>query len=155
MNTADRSVEALDSALRRRFDFEEMLPKPELLKEIECEGGIDLTKMLIAINTRIEKLIDKDSQIGHSYFMSSENKLSLIELKKIFKNKVIPLLQEYFYGDLAKIGLILGKEFVVKDDSENVFIEFDYEDKDVVEERVIYNFANVDDLTVADFKSIY
>ena len=64
-------------------------------------------------------------------------------------------MQEYFYGDFAKIGLILGKEFVVKDDSENVFIEFDYEDKDVVEERVIYNFANVDDLTVADFKSIY
>ena len=155
MNTADRSVEALDSALRRRFDFEEMLPKPELLKEIECEGGIDLTKMLIAINTRIEKLIDKDSQIGHSYFMSSESKLSLIELKKIFKNKVIPLLQEYFYGDFAKIGLILGDEFVIKDSAEKVFSNFTYEDIDIVEERVIYNFANVDNLSADNFKSIY
>jgi len=155
MNTADRSVEALDSALRRRFDFEEMLPKPELLKEIECEGDIDLAEMLIAINSRIEKLIDKDSQIGHSYFMNSEGKLSLIELKRIFKNKVIPLLQEYFYGDFAKIGLILGKKFVVKDDSEIAFKDFDYEDKDVVEERIIYSFANVDDLKVDAFESIY
>ena len=155
MNTADRSVEALDSALRRRFEFEEMSPKPELLKDIKCEGNIDLEQLLLIINKRIEKLLDKDNLIGHSYFMNSEGKLTLTQLKIIFKNKVIPLLQEYFYGDFAKIGLILGVNFVVKDNSENVFIKFDYEDIDVVEERVIYSFANVDDLTVDHFKSIY
>ena len=155
MNTADRSVEALDSALRRRFEFEEISPNPNLLKKVDCEGGINLKQLLLVMNKRIEKLLDKDNLIGHSYFMNSEDKLSLIELKKIFKNKVIPLLQEYFYGDFAKIGLILGENFVVKDDSEIAFKYFDYEDKDVVEERVIYSFANVDDLTVADFKSIY
>ena len=155
MNTADRSVEALDSALRRRFEFEEISPNPNLLKEVECEGGVNLKQLLLVMNKRIEKLLDKDNLIGHSYFMNSEDKLSLIELKKIFKNKVIPLLQEYFYGDFAKIGLILGENFVVKDDSEIAFKDFDYEDKDVVEERVIYSFANVDDLSADDFKSIY
>ena len=155
MNTADRSVEALDSALRRRFEFEEMSPKPELLKDIKCEGNIDLEQLLLIINKRIEKLLDKDNLIGHSYFMNTEGKLTLAQLKSIFKNKVIPLLQEYFYGDFAKIGLILGGEFVIKDSAEKVFSDFTYEDIDIVEERVIYSFANVDDLKVDHFKSIY
>ena len=155
MNTEDRSVEALDSALRRRFEFEEMSPKPELLKDIKCEGNIDLEQLLLIINKRIEKLLDKDNLIGHSYFMNTEGKLTLAQLKSIFKNKVIPLLQEYFYGDFAKIGLILGGEFVIKDSAEKVFSDFTYEDIDIVEERVIYSFANVDHLKVDHFKSIY
>ena len=155
MNTADRSVEALDTALRRRFEFEEMLPNPGLLEDIECEGGIELNKMLSSLNRRIEKLIDKDNQIGHSYFMNSEKKLSLEQLQNIFKNKVIPLLQEYFYGDFAKIGLVLGNSFIKKMDDKVVFTDFDYEDKELLDERIVYKFSNIEDLGVKDFQSIY
>ena len=170
MNTADRSVEALDTALRRRFSFEEMEARPELLsskrklwellweyknfdweeepykskendlfellgvddenadrieeiwekikkEKVKREGqidyfntiaftGIDLEIMLKVINIRLEKLLDKDQQIGHAFFM---NILSKEELYQAFYQKIIPQLQEYFYGDFGKIGLILGK----------------------------------------------
>src|SRR5690606_20783560 len=110
MNTADRSVEALDTALRRRFSFAEMPPKPELIKtegkaENGIVNGIDLSVLLETINKRIEKLLDKDHMIGHSYFLSVE---SLKGLKSAFQNKIVPLLQEYFFGDYGKIGLVLG-----------------------------------------------
>ncbi len=115
MNTADRSVEALDTALRRRFSFEEMPPKPEVIREegkLKEKGGkledIDLVQLLTKINDRIEKLLDKDHQIGHSYFMSVA---TLPDLKAAFHNKILPLLQEYFFGDFGKIALVLGKMF--------------------------------------------
>ena len=115
MNTADRSVEAIDTALRRRFSFEEMPPKPELVAiegKLKSQNGfldnIDLPLLLNTLNKRIEKLLDKDHQIGHSYFMSV---LSFKDLKSTFQNKIIPLLQEYFFGDYGKIGLVLGKDF--------------------------------------------
>lgn len=107
MNTADRSVEALDTALRRRFTFEEMMPKPELLKE--TDDGINLTDFLNVINKRISLLKDREHQIGHSYFMNVNSKEALIDV--IFKN-VIPLLQEYFYGDYEKIQMVLGDKFI-------------------------------------------
>jgi len=110
MNTADRSVEALDTALRRRFSFKEIMPNPGLLQKIAFEG-FNLEEVLKTINERIEFLLDRDHTIGHSYFMNLESH-DTISLKEIFKNKVIPLLQEYFYHDYEKIALILGPGFV-------------------------------------------
>lgn len=113
MNTADRSVEALDTALRRRFSFEEMLPQPELLKDKGENGSgkvgvIVLEDLLITINERIEALVDRDHTIGHAFFMEVE---SLDSLRNVFANKVIPLLQEYFYGDYAKMEMVIGPDF--------------------------------------------
>jgi 5-methylcytosine-specific restriction endonuclease McrBC GTP-binding regulatory subunit McrB len=107
MNTADRSVEALDTALRRRFSFTEILPEPKLLEKKTIDG-INLNTLLEIINKRVEILLDTDHTIGHSYFLNAEN---ADDLRLIFKNNIIPLLQEYFYGDYEKIGLILGKDF--------------------------------------------
>ena len=148
MNTADRSVEALDAALRRRFSFEEMPPNSDLIGtegalnevggilDLEELGKINLPELLDIINLRIEKLLDRDHQIGHSYFMSVE---SLDDLKLAFQNKIIPLLQEYFFGDYGKIGLVLGKVFDSKDDSnKNNFADFSDVDADEFSERPIF-----------------
>lgn len=110
MNTADRSVEALDTALRRRFVFEEVMPKPELLEKIGYDG-FNLKEVLEAINERIETLLDRDHTIGHSYFIKLESD-DTKGLLKVFENNIIPLLQEYFYNDYEKIALVLGEGFV-------------------------------------------
>ena len=124
MNTADRSVEALDTALRRRFTFEEFMPKPDLL-EGKTIAGISLSNLLTTINARLETLIDRDHTIGHAFFMNVKNSS---DLRAVFMDKIIPLLQEYFYGDYGKIGLVLGKGFVEQNDpNENLFADFDYE----------------------------
>lgn len=107
MNTADRSVEALDSALRRRFTFKEMMPKSELVPEENKVRSI-----FKIINQRIEVLKDREHQIGHSYFMGVNSEEGL---KAVIYDKIIPLLQEYFYGDYEKIQLVLGEGFVKKD----------------------------------------
>lgn len=117
MNTADRSVEALDSALRRRFVFEEMMPCPDLLKDVKVKNlDISLKDLLETINGRIEILKDREHQIGHSYFMGFvKGEACEIEAEKllpVFKNNIIPLLQEYFYGDYEKILLVLGDGFI-------------------------------------------
>lgn len=110
MNTADRSVEALDSALRRRFSFTELMPQAELLKDISF-SNFNLQEVLEAINGRIEILLDRDHTIGHSYFLNVESG-ETENLQKVFENCIIPLLQEYFYHDYEKIALILGEGFV-------------------------------------------
>ena len=104
MNTADRSIALLDTALRRRFDFEEIMPKPELLrgKDIEC---VDLEQLLIKINDRIKNEYDRDHQIGHSYLMEVENKE---QLERAYKNRILPLLNEYFYNDIDSVAKILN-----------------------------------------------
>lgn len=107
MNTADRSIAMLDSALRRRFDFVEMLPNPDLLEGVVIEG-IDIRELMIKINRRVEILIDRDHTIGHAYFMQLKGRPSLAVLAHIFKNAIVPLLQEYFYDDYEKIRLVLG-----------------------------------------------
>jgi len=107
MNTADRSIAMMDTALRRRFRFIEMMPDVELLKEIKV-GKIDIQKMVDSINKRIEVLYDREHTIGHSYFMGLKSKPTIENLENIFKNAIIPLLQEYFYEDYSKIQLILG-----------------------------------------------
>jgi hypothetical protein len=103
MNTADRSIALIDTALRRRFCFKEMMPKSTHLKD-DVEG-INLQLLLDKINERIEFLLDRDHTIGHSFFMKTHSKN---EICAIFKNKIIPLLQEYFYNDWEKVQLILG-----------------------------------------------
>jgi hypothetical protein len=145
MNTADRSVEALDTALRRRFSFIEMPPNysiPQIDNDID---GVNLKSLLLIMNARIEKLLNKDHQIGHAYFIGVD---SIQDLKRVFKDKIIPLLQEYFYGDYGKIGLVLGKSFIHADsDSGNSFVGFakyDYEDSSVVSdlnERKVYSIT--------------
>ena len=114
MNTADRSVEALDTALRRRFVFKEMMPDPTLLST--NMDGINLQELLTTINQRIEVLLDRDHTIGHSYFLSVKNKE---QLAFVFANQVIPLLQEYFYNDYEKIAMVLGHGFVKKEERSN------------------------------------
>ena len=113
MNTADRSIALMDTALRRRFEFVEMMPQPELLKDIKIikngDGAdIKLNEMLKTINDRIEYLYDRDHTIGHAYFKSLKDGADIEELASIFKNKILPLLQEYFYDDWEKIRLVLG-----------------------------------------------
>jgi hypothetical protein len=124
MNTADRSVEALDTALRRRFEFKEMMPDLEVIEDKEVDG-IMLSDVLKKINERIELLIDRDHTIGHSYFINVD---SAQRLADAFNNNIVPLLQEYFYGDYGKIGLVLGDGFVKKIKNDSIeFANFDYE----------------------------
>ncbi|MBD2699024.1 AAA family ATPase [Spirosoma sp. BT702] len=102
MNTTDRSIALLDIALRRRFAFREMLPDASLLGVVD---GIDLAQLLRTINERIECLLNRDHQIGHAYLT---NVTTLAELCSVFRDRIIPLLQEYFFSDWAKIQLALG-----------------------------------------------
>jgi 5-methylcytosine-specific restriction protein B len=108
MNTADKSVEALDSALRRRFFFYENGPDYEVLKESIIEE-IQLKHLLYALNSRIEMLLDRDHLIGHSYFMNL-NKFE--DLRQAFELQIIPQLREYFFNDLTKIMQVVGPDFV-------------------------------------------
>lgn len=107
MNTADRSIAIMDTALRRRFSFKEMLPDYDALEGIYV-GGLDVAEMLKVINERITYLFDREHTIGHSFFMPLREKPDIEALSSIFTKSVIPLLQEYFYEDYRKIQLILG-----------------------------------------------
>jgi len=201
MNTADRSVETLDTALRRRFSFEEMLPKPHLISpekmvfdlwlkhataewedniwleeeknlytllnsasllqlslaekqqiSAQLDNGetnelvfsdyfdddtLDLELILTKINKRLEKLLSRDHTIGHSFFLGITTES---QLYNAFYNKIIPLLQEYFFGDYGKMGLTIGSAFVeeIKEINSNLFAAFDYEDRDLLLEKKVY-----------------
>lgn len=142
MNTADRSVEALDTALRRRFEFLEVMPKPALLEN--SVKGISLALLLKHINKRIEVLLDRDHTIGHSYFIKLKNE-DENALKNVFKNNIIPLLQEYFYGDYEKIGLVLGQGFVTRPD-ENKKVKFaKFTVQNEPEQKEILSLVKIDD----------
>lgn len=109
MNTADRSIALLDTALRRRFDFEEMMPKPEKIvdenKQPQMVEDINLQNLLKNINERISHILDRDHQIGHSYLMGVKNKE---QLERAYKNRILPLLNEYFYNDIDSVAKILN-----------------------------------------------
>lgn len=159
MNTADRSVEALDTALRRRFSFINMPPNPSVIKKDGTTTGIlnigtskiDLIELLTIINKRIEILLDGDHLIGHSYFMGVDN---IGGLKLAFSKQIIPLLQEYFYGDYGKISLVLGEGFCTGEktsDISNVFASSTDYETDVFAEKVIYELKDLNKISDEDF----
>jgi hypothetical protein len=153
MNTADRSIALLDIALRRRFDFEEIAPKPSLLSApIE---GVDLCELLTVINQRIEFLVDRDHRIGHAYLLKVQ---SLADLQQVFARKIIPLLQEYCYDDWGKIVSILAKNSR-NDPLSSIFfrkIDAPHIPGMAREELGIrYEIAPQKDWTAAEFKAIY
>ena len=152
MNTADRSVEGLDAALRRRFSFITVMPDPTTLST-NCEG-INLQELLTRINQRLERLLDLDHTIGHAFLWDVRG---LEDLKNRFSNKVIPQLQEYFYGDWRKIGMVLGESFVQKVvlPANGKFWPSTFQDDESEAKTEVYRIIPVEDWTVEAFQSIY
>ncbi|ECR2225712.1 AAA domain-containing protein [Campylobacter jejuni] len=141
MNTADRSITSLDTALRRRFEFVEMMPNPNVLSD-NCED-VNLKELLKAINTRIEYLLDREKTIGHAFFIDIDN---LEKLKDVFQNKIIPLLQEYFYNDYALINEVLNDNgMIFEDKKDDKYLQKIKNLDSVNSERSIYNIASFDD----------
>lgn len=179
MNTADRSVEALDTALRRRFSFEEMMPDTALLKKYKVMNGADelctFENILDTINSRIEILKDRDHLIGHSYFMIKnedgsdkcvfdlDNEKDSNILIDVFFDKIIPLLQEYFYGDYKKILMVLGKGFVETIDRTKNKVNFASTSNDFDQPDYIYQIVSkskvdmkkaLDSMNIKDWKNV-
>ena len=116
----------------------------------------NLVKLLRTINHRIEKLLDRDHCIGHAYFLGLKAEPTLLALKRVFRNKVLPLLQEHFFGDWGKIGLVLGERFVVrKEGGAKILADFKHDDREILEERATWRVEKIDDRTDADFRAIY
>ncbi len=155
MNSADRSVEALDTALRRRFAFVEVRPRPELL-DFEFEGGVRASELLRAMNHRIHRLLDRDHQIGHAYFLDCKARPTLAELRQLFALRVLPLLQEYFFGEWAKIGLVLGSRWVRPlKAAAAAFAKFQDETAGDYEDRIVYEVTDPNTCKAEDFRAIY
>ncbi len=152
MNTADRSIQLLDTALRRRFTFLEMMPDPRHVGVSRDFDGVDCTRMLAAINERISALLDREHQIGHTYLLHVRD---MDQLAEAFQNRIFPLLQEYFFDDWAKIRAVLAlNAFVSVHDlpDSRVLTEF------LDEERKLYERLPDDDPAwqdPAEYRRIY
>ena len=162
MNTADRSIALLDTALRRRFEFIEMLPNPKELEKISCDDGeIDLKELLKAMNNRIEFLLDRERTIGHSFFFEKavergieQYELTLTDLKAVFKNKILPLLQEYFYDDYAKINAVLNDNGMIKSQTQqDLGIKLD--DEFVDSQKKVWSITDSSSWAQWQFQKIY
>ena len=152
MNTADRSIALLDTALRRRFEFVEMMPRAEFLGGAECDG-VNLQNLLKAMNERIEFLLDREHTIGHSFFIGVG---SLAALRGVFANKIIPLLQEYFYDDYAKIQAVLNGNEMIKGEKKSPQKLFGDSASDLdLDEKVIYKITGSSEWQKWQFEKIY
>lgn len=146
MNTSDRSITTIDTALRRRFHFIEMMPDYSQLAGVVVDG-IEILKMLEKMNNRIEALYDREHMIGHAYFSALKKNENINTLSEIFENKVIPLLQEYFYDDYEKIRLVLGDnqksdntlQFFNKAEINNLQLFGDNADELIADSRYTYS----------------
>lgn len=165
MNTADRSLVALDTALRRRFLFEEMMPDYKVIEEyvtVEAVEGVNVSELMAVINRRIVALYDREHQLGHSYFIHIKN---LEDLKEVFLNKVIPMLQEYFHEDYQKIAYVLSSannvdesKFITKVDLNEGKFVFSKYGKQPFCDMTTYNVITKDGmkaLTAQDFIDLY
>lgn len=128
MNTADRSISMMDTALRRRFEFVEKMPDSDVIRENVGDNGIlddiDVAGILDILNKRIRVLYDREHTLGHAFFIGIQ---SIEELQKTFENKILPLLQEYFYDDFRKIKAVLNdnQEIYIRTEKENLADLFD------------------------------
>lgn len=156
MNSSDRSLTGLDIALRRRFTFVEMPPKPELLDDVVIDG-LNIGKLLKVINQRIEVLLDRDHCIGHANFMSLKQQPTLESLAHIFKQKIIPQLQEYFFDDWAKINMVLNANGMLKPQSVErslLFPNVDIESDGFFEEQKTWQLVNATFDSIDSFAKI-
>ena len=150
MNTADRSIASVDIALRRRFKFIEMMPKSKLVADISIKDDNSFKDIFEALNEKITILLDRDHQIGHSYFMQNKIK-SIDDLKNIWFDEILPLLNEYFYNDWDKLQALLGDasknndSFIVVKETKLPFYQYDIEDK-------VYNFVDKEKISDNNFK---
>ncbi|MFV5516938.1 AAA family ATPase [Acinetobacter gerneri] len=156
MNSSDRSLTGLDIALRRRFTFIEMPPKPELLDDVVIEG-LNIGMLLKVINQRIEVLLDRDHCIGHANFMTLTSNSEVKELAQIFKQKIIPQLQEYFFDDWAKINMVLNANGMLKSkaiESSRLFPNVDTDSEGFFEEQKIWQLVETAFDSVDSFNKI-
>ncbi len=159
MNTADRSVVALDTALRRRFAFREYAPRAELLDSVAADG-VNVRALLEAINARLLRLRDRDHLIGHAFFMAMKDdpaRRTLDELRRVFREAIVPLLCEYFYDDLGRVGLVLGPHFVRRDaEAHDLFAKgFEHDQREDLADRPTFSLMDIESLGADAFQSIY
>lgn len=160
MNTADRSIALLDSALRRRFRFEELTPKPELLESIDDGEGnaIDLRQLLQAMNDRLSRLLHRDQTLGHSYFYHVK---SFDELRRVFAREILPFLQEAFYDDWRQIRYVLADQAVeeelqlVRARTQNAAVLFPKADPTEMGDGEAFEIIREDDITPDAIRKIY
>lgn len=165
MNTADRSIAPLDAALRRRFEFRELLPDENKIGGdggggwiSDGEGGqISLRELLKAINRRVEYLVHRDQTIGHAFFMKVK---SIEALRKVLVRELIPQLQEYFYNDWSRIQMVLGdhrasKELRIVRKREHSAVELFGETDEEFSDAVAYAVADERDITPDAIRKIY
>ena len=152
MNTADRSIALLDTALRRRFVFEEMMPDASHPGVSTDADGVDCRRLLVAMNRRIAVLLDREHQIGHTYFLGVRQ---LLALASTFRTRIIPLLQEYFYDDWEKIRAVLNNNgFVRMSTPPEELVRSDLVDAD----RAVYDLLPADERRWTDptaYRAIY